>query len=77
VFGHSIKFVGSDEQVKQHSCLADPLESPVFVLNVKPANAEHVRTALEKDKIGFQTKYVPDLLSFFSSDASKGCHTTV
>jgi hypothetical protein len=31
-------------------------------------DAERVRAVLEKDKIGFQTKYVAGLLQFFSSD---------
>jgi hypothetical protein len=58
-FDHSI-----DDQVNGftvtllHSCLANPAESPVCVIAIKPEYSESVRAALEKDKIGFHTKCV-------------------
>jgi hypothetical protein len=43
---------------KLYSCLANPAESPVCVITIKPEYSESVRAALEKDKIGFHTKCI-------------------
>jgi hypothetical protein len=57
--------MSSDEQVKQYSCLTNPVESPQCVIKIEPEYAERVRVALEKDQIGFQMRYVVGILQFF------------
>lgn len=77
--GHSVEFICSDEQVKWYSCLANPVESPQCAIKVEPEYAKSVRDALEKDQIGFQTKYVVGVVLYGFSNLmpSKGHHMTV
>ncbi|KIM85552.1 hypothetical protein PILCRDRAFT_816751 [Piloderma croceum F 1598] len=58
--GNTVNGVIRDAQAMikaRYSCsLANPAESPVCVITIKPKYSESVRAALEKDEIGFYTK---------------------
>ena len=51
-FNHSIEFSNTATQ------LANLAKSPICVITIKPEYSESVHAALEKDEIGFYTKYV-------------------